>query len=205
MINKNILTWLLITLLSITLLWMLFFWSPATENNNTTITSSLHEKPTGGDFIVKVKDRNMSLQDLRGKVVLIYFGYTQCPDICPTSLALMSQAFRKLDENELKSVTGLFISVDPKRDSPSRLEEYTHYFHPNIIGATATKPEIDKITKMYGAAYRIVESDSAIGYIVDHSSYTYIIDKKGKLRYTLEHASSSDKIIKAVHELLSEK
>jgi len=117
----------------------------------------------------------------------------------------MAQALNQMSKAELAKVKGLFVSVDPERDNTTRLEEYVKYFHANIIGATAEQDKIDTITKMYGAAYRIVKGDSAMGYTVDHSSYTYVIDQKGKLRYTLEHATPSDKILKVVRELLAEK
>ena len=174
--------------------------------NRTTAQQSLgiSEKPQGGDFIVRTKGKTLSLKDLRGKVVMLYMGYTQCPDICPTSLALMSQALKKMRKEELAQVNGLFISVDPERDTVEKIDNYTKYFHANIIGATADKVEIDRIAKLYGAAYRIVKSDSAMGYIVDHSSYTYIIDKNGKFRYSLVHGTAPDKILSTVRELLSE-
>ena len=203
--NKNSLAIALIGLLGATLVWVLFFWNPATDPSPIKHSSlELRAKPVGGDFTVEILNNDLSLQDLRGKVVLLYFGYTQCPDICPTSLSLMTQALNQMTEDELKRVNGLFVSVDPDRDNTTRLEEYTHYFHPNIIGATAEKENIDKITKLYGASYRIVDSDSAMGYIVDHSSYTYVIDKTGKLRYTLAHGTPSAKILKVVRELLAE-
>ncbi len=203
--NKNSIAIILIGILGVALIWVLFFWNPTTENKEAKHqTLELSAKPTGGDFSVEIQNKDLALEDLRGKVVLLYFGYTQCPDICPTSLALMTQALNQMTKDELKSVNGLFVSVDPNRDNTTRLEEYTHYFHPNIIGATAEKDEIDKITKMYGASYRIVESDSAMGYIVDHSSYTYVIDKKGKLRYTLVHGTHSSEILKVVRKLLEE-
>jgi len=203
--NKNTIAIALITLLGAALVWVLFFWAPASKNEGVKHeTLELSAKPTGGDFTVEIQDKDLSLQDLRGKVVLLYFGYTQCPDICPTSLSLMTQALNQMTKEELVNVNGLFVSVDPNRDNTTRLEEYTHYFHPNIIGSTAEKEQIDKIAKMYGASYRIVESDSAMGYIVDHSSYTYVIDKKGKLRHTLAHGTHSDEILKVVRELLAE-
>lgn len=203
--SKNSLAIALIGILGVALVWVLFFWNPATNEGSVKhSTLELSAKPVGGDFSVEILNKDLSLQDLRGKVVLLYFGYTQCPDICPTSLSLMTQALNQLTEDELKSVNGLFVSVDPERDNTTRLEEYTHYFHPKIIGSTAEKEEIDKITKMYGASYRIVESDSAMGYIVDHSSYTYVIDKNGKLRHTLAHGTHSDEIVKVVRKLLAE-
>ena len=164
----------------------------------------LSATPVGGDFTVEILNKDLALKDLRGKVVILYFGYTQCPDICPTSLALLTQALSEMTEQELSGVQSIFISVDPERDNTARLEEYTQYFHKNILGATAEKEEIDRITTLYGASYNIVESDSAMGYMVDHSSYTYLIDKQGKLRHTLAHGTSSDKILEAVRGLLSE-
>lgn len=202
--KTNVFVLSVLFILSILLTWLLFFWSPAEEQNATHKTLGISVAPTGGDFTVKTNNKDLSLHGLKGKVVLLYFGYTQCPDICPTSLALMTEAFKKMDKTALDSVQGLFISVDPKRDNPEKLAEYTSYFHPNIIGATSDKQHIDKIVKQYGASYRIVNSDSAMGYIVDHSSATYLIDKKGQLRETLVHGTMPDKITSAVHKLLEE-
>jgi len=202
--NKQSIALTVITLLGAAIIWVLFFWSPVTDQGVKHESLELSATPTGGDFTVEILNKDLSLQDLKGKVVLLYFGYTQCPDICPTSLSLMTQAFNEMNEDELKGVQGLFVSVDPNRDNTARLDEYTKYFHANIIGATAEKAEIDRISKLYGASYRIVESDSAMGYIVDHSSYTYIIDKNGKLRHTLAHGTLPGKIVTVVRELLAE-
>jgi protein SCO1/2 len=83
----------------------------------------------GGDFILQSHKGPIKLSDFRGKVVLIYFGYTYCPDICPTALALTSSALKELNESELAQIQTLFISVDPERDTPERLDEYTHFGH----------------------------------------------------------------------------
>lgn len=160
--------------------------------------------PTGGDFSVKIKGKNISLSDYRGKVVVLYFGYTTCPDICPTSLGLLAQALNQMTESELLGVQSIFISVDPDRDDVAQLDQYTKYFHPSIIGATAEQGEIDRITKRYGAAYKKVEGNSAAGYLVDHSSYTYIIDKTGKLRESLAHGTPSAEMLTVVQKLLLE-
>lgn len=202
---KNILALLLISILGIALVWVLFLWNPASDNsvakhNNLELSAA----PTGGDFTVEVQNADLSLKDLRGKVVVLYFGYTQCPDICPTSLALLTQALNQMEEGELAKLQSIFISVDPDRDNVTSLQEYTAYFHSNIIGATAEKEEIDKITKLYGAAYKKVDSNSAVGYLVDHSSYTYLIDKKGKLRKSLAHGTEPKILLEEVRKLLAE-
>jgi protein SCO1/2 len=194
----------LIAILSAALVWVLFVWSPADAPSQKHTNMGLASTPVGGDFTVEIQNGDLSLKDLRGKVVVLYFGYTQCPDICPTSLALLTQALNEMSEKELADVQAIFVSVDPERDNVTRLEEYAAYFHPNIIGATAEKDVIDKITKLYGASYRIVDSNSAMGYIVDHSSYTYIIDKKGKLRKTLVHGTNPKKVLEEIRKLLAE-
>lgn len=203
MTKKQSLTFIIIIAFLVAILvWLLLFWNPVSSKNQQN--SVLSERPIGGDFVVQTKDKELSLESLRGKVVLMYMGYTQCPDICPTSLALLSQALHNLNETELTDVNGLFISVDPDRDTLGKVAEYTGYFHSKIIGSTADKAEIDRIAKLYGSAYRMVESDSAMGYIVDHSSNTYVIDKTGKLRYTLTHGTPAEKIVSTVRELLAE-
>jgi protein SCO1/2 len=109
-----------------------------------------------------------------------------------------------MSESEIAQIQPIFISVDPERDNATRLDEYTKYFHPAIIGATATQEEVKRIAALYGAAYRKVESQSAAGYLVDHSSYTYLIDRDGKLRNSLEHGTAPAEILRAVRLLLSE-
>ncbi|MCK5727185.1 MAG: SCO family protein [Thiotrichaceae bacterium] len=205
MIKKPVLL-SLITILVIVLVWVLLFWTPVeTSEQPEHQKLALSATPIGGDFTIETKDKDLSLKDLRGKVVVLYMGYTLCPDVCPTSLALLTQALNQMSENELSSVQSVFISVDPDRDNLTRLSKYTQYFHANIMGGTAEKEIIDRIAKQYGAAYQKVENNSAAGYLVDHSSYTYVIDKKGKLRHSLTHGTLPENILKAVRELLAEK
>lgn len=204
MTNNKLFPLLIIALLGIIFVWVLFFWTPSSDKTTNHQELNLVAAPVGGDFTVETKDKDISLSDFRGKVVALYFGYTTCPDICPTSLSLLTQALSQMSEAELSKMQSLFISVDPDRDNLTRLDKYTHYFHPNIIGATAEQDEIDRITKLYGAAYKKVESQSAAGYLVDHSSYTYIIDKKGKLRESLPHGTMPEKILSTIRKLQAE-
>ena len=136
----------------------------------------------GGDFLLYNGNDEVRLSDYHGKVVMIFFGYTSCPDICPATMATLSAALKKLDDDEVAKVQVLFISVDPERDTVDSLNSYTEYFHPNILGITGSKQEIDQVVKQYGSAYRKVNSDSAIGYLVDHSSAVYVVDAKGELK-----------------------
>ena len=201
---KKLLPLAIIALLAILLVWALLFWNPTDNKAPDHQQLDLIAAPTGGDFTLETKAKNLSLKELRGKVVVLYFGYTLCPDICPTSLAILTQSLNQMTENELSGLQSIFISVDPDRDNLTRLDQYTKYFHENIIGGTAEKEVIDRIAKLYGAAYQKVENDSAAGYLVDHSSYTYVIDKQGKLRHSLAHGTPPDKVLEVVRELLAE-
>ena len=150
----------------------------------------------GGDFTLQSNHGDVSLHDFKGKLVLLYFGYTYCPDICPTSLALMGQAINKLTPAEKEQVQGLFVSVDPERDTLKHLEEYSQYFGANIIGITGKKEEIDNITKRYGVGYRIQKKDKNGNYTVDHSAVTLLIGKDGKIKELLPHGMPADELVK---------
>ena len=162
------------------------------------------EAPPGGDFSLYSSKGLFSLKDFRGKVVLLYFGYTKCPDVCPTSLAFMTQALNELNDEELKKVQTVFVSVDPKRDSLEILDEYLDYFHPNLLGVTGSDEEIAAAAELYGAQYYEVDlKGSAFGYAVNHSAVTYLITPEGKLRFIFPHATESSVILEAIRYLLA--
>jgi protein SCO1/2 len=164
----------------------------------------LSEPPRGGDFTLDGPQGPFRLQDQRGKVVLVYFGYTFCPDICPTNLALITQALNAMTEEELHQVQGVFISVDPARDTLDRLATYTGYFHDAIVGITGTLDDIAPIAKQYGAAYRKIEGESQGGYLVDHSSNTYVIAPDGSLHTILPHGTPPQEILQVTRGLLAQ-
>lgn len=160
------------------------------------------DTPSGGDFSLQSINGTFNLQDHRGKIVLIYFGYTFCPDICPTNLALMAQTLNALEANESKLVTAVFISVDPERDNLTQLKNYTNFFHPQIIGVTGEQKDIDRIARQYGAAYQKVTGESEGGYLIDHSSFTYLVDDQGKLSMSFPHATNPMDMISAIRSYL---
>ena len=158
--------------------------------------------PGNGNFTLHDGEHKIQLSDYKGKTVFIFFGYTSCPDICPTSLAFMSSALKNLTDDELNKVQVLFISVDPERDTPEKLRSYTKYFHSNIRGISGTKEEIDKVVSQYGASYKKVDSDSAMGYLVDHTASFYVIDTKGKLVNLLPHGLPVKQITEVIRDLI---
>lgn len=161
--------------------------------------------PAGGDFTVLTADGALDLQSLRGKLVLLYFGYTYCPDICPTSLAATADGLRELSPEELARVAVLFVSVDPKRDTPARLKEYAAFFHPSIIGATASPETIADIARRYGVFYAEQKLETAgDGYVVDHTSDTYIVDAGGRLVGRIAHATPAPLVAASLRKYLNQ-
>lgn len=157
----------------------------------------------GGDFVLNSQQGPLKLEDYRGKVVLFFIGYASCPDVCPTALAVASQGVKKLSVGDQNNVQGIFMSVDPERDTLEKLSKYAGFFHPNFQGATADRATIDKVVKQYGAFYRKVEmKDSAMGYAIDHSSRIYLIDQTGQIAKVLPHAMSPDQLATELKNLL---
>ena len=158
--------------------------------------------PKGGDFTLQSARGPVALADYRGKVVALFFGYTWCPDICPTSLSIFAAALNRLTPEEQGRVQGIFISVDPPRDTLERLVTYAAYFHPGLIGVTGTPEEIAKVAAAYGAAYRRVEQEGATGYTIDHTAETYLIAPDGKLTKSLQHGTPPDQVVEAMRALM---
>ncbi len=178
-------------------------WAVSSRMSGESTNAPLAKTPTGGDFVLNAANGRFALQAQRGRVVLIYFGYTFCPDICPTNLALMAQALNALTEEELGRVQGVFVSVDPKRDTLNQLAAYTSHFHPSILGITGEPDDVARVAAQYGAAYRKVEGESKGGYLVDHSSNTYVVAPNGSLYATLPHAAPPQEILDITRQLLA--
>jgi protein SCO1/2 len=170
-----------------------------TQKSQTKIISN--DRPVGGDFTLTAVDGQHTLSDFKGKLVLAYFGYTYCPDICPTNLGNLSVAYQKLTDDEKSKLQILFISVDPERDTPARLQEYANYFEANIIGMTGKPENIAEIAKRYGVVYaKVDDPNNGTNYAVDHSAFTYVIDANGQLKTQLPHATSPDGFVVAIRK-----
>jgi protein SCO1/2 len=141
----------------------------------------------GGDFTLFQGDKPVRLSDFHGKLVVMYFGFASCPDVCPTTLTIIASALRQLTPEELETVQPVFISIDPERDQGEKLAAYATYFHPGFIGITGTPDEVQKVANQYGGFFIKVESDSALEYLVEHTSKTYIISKDGQYVSILPH------------------
>jgi protein SCO1 len=156
--------------------------------------------PGGGAIALPVSSTGapFRLEDYRGRYLWVYFGYTSCPDACPVSLAWISGALSRLPAELRGEVGGLFVSVDPERDSGERLREYAAHFHPDVIAATGPHPLLREIAARYGVFYRHTEVDSALGYVVDHSSSTYLVGPEGSLLEVHPHGTTATELLAAL-------
>ncbi len=133
------------------------------------------------DFELTSSEGPVHLSDFRGKWVLLFFGYTHCPDVCPTTLADLARVMDLLGRDAEK-LQVIMISVDPKRDTPERMAEYVRYFHPSFIGLTGTEEDIREVATRYGIFYNYPQGTPESGYIVEHTASTLLINPEGYLK-----------------------
>ena len=157
----------------------------------------------GGDFKLRSADGPLSLKDLHGKVVLLFFGYTSCADVCPISLATIANAFSKLTHVELKRIRSLFISLDPERDTPERLRKFTGYFHPNIVGVTGIPEVVADVAQKYGVEMEKNESNnSSLGYTISHTTNIIVVGPDGEISKTFPHDIDGRPLLHQIKSLL---
>jgi protein SCO1 len=157
----------------------------------------------GGPFrLVDGSGKTVTDADFRGRFMLVYFGYTYCPDVCPAGLQVMAAALDKLGPKAEK-ITPIFITLDPERDTPAKIGEYVHSFHPRMVGLTGSLEEIAKVAKAYRVFWKKVSDDKNPGeYTVDHSSIIYLMDPKGEYVAHFTHATNVDQMAAKLAERL---
>ena len=148
-------------------------------------------------------DAQFNLKSLSDKIVLIFFGYTSCPDVCPSTLSDMKRVTKLLGD-DADSVQVIFITVDPDRDTVENLNSYLSLFDPKFLGLTGAVSDLEKVWDEYGV-YREVDTSSktAAGYLVNHSSRLYLIDQKGRLFLTYGYGTSPESIAEDIEYLIS--
>lgn len=143
---------------------------------------STGEALIGGPFtLVDGSGKTVTDKSYRGKYMLVYFGYTHCPDMCPTALLLIGNALGELDDATRGKIAPLFITLDPERDTPPVMADYVRHFDHGMIGLTGSPAQIKQAAEAYKVYYSKVENEgSALGYLVDHSGYIYLMGPDGK-------------------------
>jgi len=152
------------------------------------------------EFITE-NSESTKLDMYRGKIILLFFGYTNCPDICPTTLLDISRSLNELGSDSEK-VQAVFISVDPDRDTPSHLNNYVKYFDDRIIGLSSDKDNIDKLHRFFKTKYELLYSEDE-NYLVEHSSNLYVIDSDMIVDRIIANGLPSSEITKAVKKLIN--
>ena len=148
----------------------------------------------GGPFtLVDQTGKTVNNSDLQGRLLLIFFGYTFCPDVCPTSLTAMAEALDLLGARA-DDITPVFITVDPERDTPEQLAMYVEYFHPRLVGLTGSPEQVAKAAKAYRVYYAKAGEDGvdADDYLMDHTSITYLMDRDGTFRLHFSHGTDAE-------------
>jgi protein SCO1 len=155
------------------------------------------------DFSLTAADgAEFRLSHQRGKIVLLSFGYTFCPDVCPTTLVELSQVRARLGE-AAKRVQVAFITLDPERDTAERLRLYTTAFDPSFIGLTGSAAQLEEVRRAYGViAEKQVVSGTAAAYLIAHSAYTYVIDPEGRLRLLFPFGLSIEEMADDIKQLM---
>ena len=173
--------------------------SPAVVFKATDITGA----PWGLDF--KLTDHNgkvRSLTDFRGRIVAIFFGYTHCPDVCPTTLSDFALAMREMGEDG-KRIQVLFVTVDPERDTPELLARYVPSFNPGFLGLYTDPDSLAALAKDFKVVYQKNTTSGSKNYLIDHSAGTYVYDTAGRLRLLIPYGAGPRDIAQDLKTLLS--
>ncbi|MCR9213311.1 MAG: SCO family protein [Proteobacteria bacterium] len=156
----------------------------------------------GGPFeLVNHKGETVTEADFKGKLMLVFFGYTYCPDVCPTEMQTISVAMQELGDDG-NDVTPVFVSVDPTRDTTEVMSEFVEAFHPTLVGLTGTEEQIADIKKKYRVYSQKEENGDPEYYLVDHSSFTYLMDREGELITVFSYGTPSEEMAAKIKEQL---
>jgi protein SCO1/2 len=166
--------------------------------NSVDITGANYAR----DFrLADAKGAPRTLADFRGKVVVIFFGYTQCPDVCPTTLSDMAEVRKRLgaDGDKLQVI---FVTLDPERDTSEVLAQYVPAFDPTFVGLRGTGEETAAVAKEFKVFYQRVPGKTETSYTLDHTAGSYVFDREGRVRLFLRHAGGIDPIVADLKQLL---
>ena len=165
------------------------------------VSGSFGEALIGGPFtLVDGDGRTRTDADFRGKLMLIYFGFTYCPDVCPTELQAMAQALELLG-TKAAEVQTLFITIDPERDTPEVVKAYAANFG-NMVGLTGSPEQIAEVARAYRVFYRKARSESATDYLMDHSSIIYLMGRDGRFLTHFSRGAQPEVIAAAIRKFL---
>ena len=176
---------------------------PGPREQVSNVLPSTGRALVGGPFtLVDHTGKTVTDQDFRGRFMLVYFGFTHCPDVCPSGLQVMAAALDKLGA-KAEQVTPILMTVDPDRDTPEQLASYVPSFHPRLVGLTGTPEQVAAALKAYRVyAKKVEDPKSAAGFTFDHTSLIYLMDRNGEYVAHFTHATSVDRIAERLEKVL---
>lgn len=162
---------------------------------------------TGIDYARKFtltdhQGKQRTLEDFRGKLVVIFFGYTQCPDVCPTTLSEMANVMKLLGDDAAK-LQVLFVTLDPERDTPAMLANYVPSFHPSFLGMIGDKAATEAVVNEFKLFVQKIPAKTGKGYTIDHTAGSYLYDTQGRIRLFIRHGQGAEPIVRDIRTLLS--
>jgi protein SCO1/2 len=174
-----------VLLVSLLIAGLVFWWGFNRSQPHQFSGSVIQGLSAAPDFTLSSDGGPVSLSDYAGKIVMIYFGYTFCPDVCPTTLADAAAAIDSLSDDDAEGVQLIFVTIDPARDTADRLGEYVRHFDDRFVGLTGTEEEIGSVATLYGIYYRAGEGSEATGYLMEHTATLLVIDQAGNLKVVI--------------------
>jgi protein SCO1/2 len=163
----------------------------------------LQSPRVANDFTLSTSTgESMSLSDFRGKYVVLFFGYTYCPDVCPTTLNDLQQMVKALGPERAEDLQVVMVSVDPERDTPEQLATYLDYFDPAFIGMTGTVEEIQPVARQFGIFFERQEGSANTNYLVDHTSAVTVIDPEGHVRMIFTYGVKGEEMASDIRYLM---
>lgn len=164
---------------------LVFWWGYNRAQPHQFSGSVIQGLTAAPDFVLSSDQGPVSLSDYEGKLIVMYFGYTFCPDVCPTTLTDVAKAVQSLDSNAADDVQLIMVTIDPRRDDADRLGEYVRYFDERFVGVTGTEEEVGSVATRYGIYYRAGEGTEATGYLMDHTATLLVVDREGNLKLVI--------------------
>ncbi|WP_038048666.1 SCO family protein [Thermus caliditerrae] len=192
---------LLVPVLAVLALVGLAYWLLPKGSHSFYGTKLLNPKPV--DFLLQSPSGPVRLGEMRGKLVLIFFGYVHCPDVCPTTMLALKRAYEALSPEEQNRVQVVFISVDPERDTPEIADQYAKGFHPRFLGLTGSPETIQEVARSLGVYYQKTQYRGPGEYLVDHTATTFVVlEGKLVLLFSPDKVEETQRVVADLRALL---
>jgi len=194
--SKSKIPFILVLVIALTGGFFIALW----QGESTTRTSVFPVyTDVGGNFeLTGGGGKRVHLKDFKGQLVILLFGYTHCPDACPTSLFTLKNSMQVIGNNS-DQVQVIMVTIDPNRDNAEHMHKYVTYFDPSFIGLSGTKQEIDKVVKLFRGQYEQGQELPDSGYLMRHTTFIYLIDRKGKVRKLHNEKSTAEELAKDIN------